>query len=216
MSRHFCFCIPVRAGVFLFSLLSTILEGLLAAVLWYIVHEIDIKAENYTNVAEHTKITVIVLAAIFSLMALFSLFGFIGAVGAKRRLVKAFAFMSWLLFFASMGASGLTLYSIFSGKNITSDCIQVDNKGNVSVDSCTTHVSTGVKVAATIIVVLVMIVHLYMVVIIQRYVEQLEEDGAAWQGPYKLTTTDTNQGLLNPQGPYSYAEPHNAYGNSYA
>lgn len=85
---------------------------------------------------------------------------FIGAVGAKRRLVKAFAFMSWLLFFASMGASGLTLYAIFSGKNITSDCIQVDNKGNVSLDSCTTHVSTGVKVAATIIVVLIMIVHL--------------------------------------------------------
>ena len=37
-SRHFCCCIPVRAGVFLFSLLSFLTAGFLAAVVWYAVH----------------------------------------------------------------------------------------------------------------------------------------------------------------------------------
>lgn len=53
-----------------------------------------------------------------------------------------------------------------------------------------------------------------MVTIISRYLELLEEDGAAWQGPYKLTTTDVNQGLLSPQAPYPYCEPTNGYGNA--
>ena len=38
MSKHFCCCIPVRLGVFLFSLLSFLTAGFLAAVEWYAVH----------------------------------------------------------------------------------------------------------------------------------------------------------------------------------
>ncbi len=35
-SRHFCFCIPVRFGVFVLSFWSLIASGLVAAVFWLV------------------------------------------------------------------------------------------------------------------------------------------------------------------------------------
>lgn len=75
-------------------------------------------------------------------------------------MVKAYSFMSWLLFFASMASAGLALYSVYSEKNITGDCISTDNQGNVSIDNCSTHVSTGVKIVVTVLVVLMVLTHL--------------------------------------------------------
>ncbi|PCH38990.1 hypothetical protein WOLCODRAFT_141041 [Wolfiporia cocos MD-104 SS10] len=213
MSRHFCCCIPVRAGVFLFSLLSFLLTGLLAAVTWFIVHQIDIKAANYTNYTKENKIIIIVLAVIFTIMALASFFGFIGSITANRRFVKAYSTMSWILFLLSLASAGLFLYQIYTQKNITEDCIDKDGNGNITVDKCTTHVSTGVKIAATIIVIAEVFTHLYIVTVISRYVEQLDDQGA-WQGQYKLTTTDVNQGLLNTTAPYPYSEQQHSYGNA--
>jgi len=214
MSRHFCCCIPVRAGVFIFSLLSFLVAGLLSAVFWFVVHEIVIKAPNYTNVQKETEIIIIVLSSLFTLIALASLFGFIGSISRNRRFVEFYSFMSWLVFFASCASAGLSLYTIYTKKNITGDCIDQDSNGNVTLDNCTTHVSTAVKIVATVLVVFLVSIHLYMVVVIRRYVEQLQDDGEAWQGPYKLTTTDVGQGLLNPQGPYPYADPQHSYGNA--
>ena len=53
-----------------------------------------------------------------------------------------------------------------------------------------------------------------IVTIVRRYVEQLEEEDG-WQGPYKLTSTDVNQGLMNTApNSYPYSDPHHAYGNA--
>lgn len=38
MSKHFCFCIPVRFGVFLFSFLSFAGAAFSAAVGWFLLH----------------------------------------------------------------------------------------------------------------------------------------------------------------------------------
>lgn len=93
-SRHFCCCIPVRAGVFLFSLLSFLTSGFLAAVVWYAVHRaspplpsaagqsltcrpvILTKQDGYTNVPKRTEIILIVVGAITTLTALTSFFGY--------------------------------------------------------------------------------------------------------------------------------------------
>lgn len=49
-----------------------------------------------------------------------------------------------------------------------------------------------------------------IVLVIRRYVEQLEDDADLWQGPYKLTSTDVNQGLMQTKAPY----PYTGYGNA--
>ncbi|CCM01771.1 uncharacterized protein FIBRA_03838 [Fibroporia radiculosa] len=214
MSKHFCCCIPVRAGVFIFSLLSFLATGIVAGASWYILHEILIKATNWTNVSEHTKIIVAVVASIFTIMSIVSLFGWFGAISANRRWVKGYSFMSWIVFFLYLGSSALLLYAVFSEKELTGDCVNVDENGNVNVDNCTEHLTTGAKIALTVLVAFGILAHFYVVLIINRYVQQLDEDGNAWQGPYKLTTTDMNQGLLNTQASYPYSEPQHSYGNA--
>lgn len=44
MSKHFCFCIPVRFGVFLFSFLSFAGAAFSAAVGWFLLHCMSISS----------------------------------------------------------------------------------------------------------------------------------------------------------------------------
>ncbi|KAH9925831.1 uncharacterized protein B0H18DRAFT_1008608 [Fomitopsis serialis] len=213
MSRHFCCCIPVRAGVFLFSLLSFLSAGFLAAIAWFGVHLILTKADGYTNVPKRTEIILIVVGSIFTLMALTSFFGFIGSITRNRRFVKSYSFMSIFLFIGSLVSAALFLYTLYSEKNITTSCI-VNENGAVKIDDCDTHVSTAGKIVATVIVAVEILVHLYIVVVIRRYVEQLEDESDFWQGPYKLTSTDVNQGLMQSKAPYPYSDAAHSYGQA--
>ncbi|EPT04791.1 hypothetical protein FOMPIDRAFT_1021637 [Fomitopsis schrenkii] len=209
-SRHFCCCIPVRAGVFLFSLLSFLTSGFLAAVVWYAVHLILTKQDGYTNVPKRTEIILIVVGAITTLTALTSFFGFIGSITRNRRFVKSYSVMSIVLFIGSLVSAALFLFTVYTEKNITAVCSSTDAAGNVSIDDCTTHLTTAGKVVVTAITALEVLVHLYIVLVIRRYVEQLEDDADLWQGPYKLTSTDVNQGLMQTKAPY----PYTGYGNA--
>ncbi|KZT70585.1 hypothetical protein DAEQUDRAFT_764467 [Daedalea quercina L-15889] len=214
MSRHFCCCIPVRAGVFLFSLLSFLLSGFVSAIAWYAVHLVVTKADGYENVPKRSEIILIVVAAISTIMALTSFFGFIGSITRNRRFVKSYSVMSIFLFLGSLVTAGLFLYTVYTEKNVTTSCINTDSNGKVTIDDCDTHLSTAGKIVVTVIVVVEILVHLYIVAIIRRYVEQLEGEADMWQGPYKLTSTDVNQGLMQTKPPYPYADPHHGYGNA--
>ncbi|KAI0916162.1 hypothetical protein AcV5_003176 [Taiwanofungus camphoratus] len=235
MSRHFCCCIPVRAAVFVFSFLSCLAAAVAAALAWYLTYEVDHHAQNYTNVTEDGKIMVIVVGVLFTIVALISLFGygvpwsfcsaprrsdtspdmrrFIGSISRNRRFVKAYSALMWLVFFISLAASGLFLYVIYSGKALLRDCSTTDTQGNTTTEQCDLHPSVWMKVVVTVAVFCHLMLHLYIVVVIRRYVEQLEEDGEAWRGSYKLTSTEVNQGLLNPQPSYPYADASHSFGN---
>ncbi|KAH9829892.1 uncharacterized protein C8Q71DRAFT_393264 [Rhodofomes roseus] len=213
-SRHFCFCIPVRAGVFLFSVLSFLLSGFVSAVTWYAVHLVLTKADGYANVPKRSEIILIVVASIFTLMTLTSFFGFIGSITRNRRFVKSYSAMSIILFIASLVSSGLFLWTLYTEKNITTDCVVSNANNNLSIDQCDTHVSKAGKIIITVVLSVLILVHLYIVVVIRRYVEQLEDESDLWQGPYKLTTTDINQGLMQTKAPYPYADGSHSYGNA--
>lgn len=58
MSKHFCFCIPVRAAVFFFSLLSFLASGLTAAIGWYLVFR---KSPKFIAICIGTNLTCSIL-----------------------------------------------------------------------------------------------------------------------------------------------------------
>ncbi|GBE84402.1 hypothetical protein BKA93DRAFT_325779 [Sparassis latifolia] len=200
MSKHFCFCIPVRAAVFVFSFLSFLATAIVAALAWYVTYEVDHGKHpngDFENVTNSAKIIIIVVGSLFTLMSLMSLFGFIGSITRNRRFVESYSSLLWVIFFLSLGSSVLFLYFVYSGKNLS---------GSIE------H-STWIKIVVTVMVIVELVLHLYIVIVVRRYVEQLRDEDA-WQGPYKLTTTDVNQGLMNPQGPsYPYSDPSHSYGN---
>ena len=156
---------------------------------------------------------------------------FIGSITRNRRYVKSYSAVSIFLFLCSLVSAALFLFAVYTEKNVTITCSTTDAHGNVSIDNCGTHLTTAGKVVVTVISVLEIFVHLCayavfwnnevhgcadwlvnsdIVVVIRRYVEQLEEDADFWQGPYKLTSTDANKDHGQTVSPY----PLTGYGNA--
>ncbi|TCD69297.1 hypothetical protein EIP91_008052 [Steccherinum ochraceum] len=234
MSKHFCCCIPVRAAVFFFSLLSLLVAGATAAFAWFILYEIDndkvVGDFNFGSVNNTGKIAFIVTGAVFTLAALISLFGFVGAVFRKRRLVKSYSFFTWIIFLLSCAATGFFFYALYSGKNIFNGCQFTDSDG--TVHECKLSLPTWQKVVATAAAVVTLFIQLYIAIVIGRYVEQLyDEHDEHSLGSYKLaknvgasnstyeptyyppTAQDSHQGLLNQGHSYPYTDSAHAFGS---
>ncbi|KAH9829908.1 uncharacterized protein C8Q71DRAFT_394240 [Rhodofomes roseus] len=158
---------------------------------------------------------------------------FIGSITRNRRFVKSYSAMSIVLFTASLVSSGLFLWTLYTEKNLTTDCVVSNANNNITIDQCDTHVSKAGKIIITVVLSVLILVHLCeshyrarfagiwvadtaadIVVVIRRYVEQLEDESDLWQGPYKLTTTDINQSLMQTNVPYPYADGLHSYGNA--
>ncbi|KAI0777695.1 hypothetical protein BD413DRAFT_518946 [Trametes elegans] len=223
MSRHFCCCIPVRLGVFIFSFLSFALSAISAAIGWFIFHlveanklsdlETDLndsdKAAFEASIHKY-KWAIIVGAIIFTFVALVSFFGFIGSIVRNRRMVKAYSWLTVLSFFLGSFAAGFVLYATYSDKPF---CVTVDNK-----QSCTNnHLRTSQKIGVTVGIVINWLINLYIVTIIRRYYKQLDEE-REYRHDFRLNPTgagtyEAKEGLLAPQGAYPYADGQNAFGH---
>ncbi|KAI0371964.1 hypothetical protein BV20DRAFT_132749 [Pilatotrama ljubarskyi] len=223
MSRHFCFCIPVRAGVFIFSFLSFASSALMAGLTWFLLHLIetnqlsdvedkmsdDEKKAFEDNVHKH-KWAVIVGAIIFTFIALVSFFGFIGSVLRNRRMVKAYSFMTILSFLLLSLADGFILFAVFSPKSF---CATIDNK-----QICTNnHLNVGQKIGFTVGIFISWLIQLYIVTVIRRYYRQLDEE-REYRHDFKLAPTgagtyEAKEGLLAAQGAYPYTDASHRFGN---
>ncbi|KAJ3486632.1 hypothetical protein NLI96_g4109 [Meripilus lineatus] len=187
---------------------------------------------DFGSVSNTGKIAFIVAGSVFTLVALISLFGFVGAVLRKRRFVKAYSYLTWVVFFISMAASGFYFYAVFSGKNLFPGCQFTDNNG-VTRD-CTLSLPLGQKIGTVVAVVIQLLIQLYIAVVIRRYVDQLEEE-RDYKHQYKLakhsgqnsstytpsyyppTAQDSHQGLLhNTAGAYPYSDASHSFGRTNA
>ncbi|GBE85699.1 hypothetical protein BKA93DRAFT_830112 [Sparassis latifolia] len=215
MSRHFCCCIPVRAGVFIFSLISFLASTALAVLAWIATYKVHHDPGQHMNISNTAKIIIIVVGSISTLIALISLFGWIGSITRNRRFVKAYSALSWVIFLLSLVSAGFFLYIVYAGKALY-DCISVDSNLHVDTNvSCDFHFSLGIKILVTVITVLQILIHLYIVVIIRRYVDQLEDGDESWRSPYTLGLVDPRQGLLNPASEaYPYSDATHAFGKA--
>ncbi|KAH9896882.1 hypothetical protein C8Q73DRAFT_430807 [Cubamyces lactineus] len=224
MSRHFCFCIPVRAGVFLFSLLSFALSTLCAGLGWVLFHLIETNQlskiedkmtqndkEAFENAVHKYKWAVILGSIIFTFVALISFFGFVGSIVRNRRMVKAYSFMTVISFLLTSFAAGFVLYATYSHKPF---CVTIDGK-----ESCTNnHLSLGEKIGVTIGIVIQWLIQLYIVTIIRRYYRQLEDE-REYRHDFRLNPTgagtyEAKEGLLAPQAAaYPYSDAQHSFGN---
>ncbi|KAI0764920.1 hypothetical protein C8Q74DRAFT_1284728 [Fomes fomentarius] len=221
MSRHFCCCIPVRFGVFVLTLLSFLSAGFGAVVLWAAVHLIvtdqldkvektldDEQKRAFDALMHQSKWIFIVAAILTTIVALFSFFGFVGSVIRNRRMVKAYSVMTVISFILSTISTGFTLYVVWRNKPF---CTTIDN--NTSCISST--LNKGGKIGFTVGYLFVWFIELYIVVIIRRYVEQLEEE-REYRHEFRLNPTtggtyEAKEGLLT-QGHYPYSDSSNAFG----
>jgi len=207
--RHFCCCIPVRAAVFIFSLLSLLASGLAAGAFFWFVHAIDTRPDllndSQVKITSGARIGIIVAGVIFAIIAIISLFGFVGSVIRNRRMVKTYSVLVWLCFLFSLALTGFTFYLVFSKSSLLR-CYDKDLKET----ACNSVLTTGKKAGFVISNVVALFIQLYICVVIRRYVEQLEDEQAYKNdfglnkqnarnttAYYPFQSIDSNRGLLN-------------------
>ncbi|KAI0349348.1 hypothetical protein OH77DRAFT_1272126 [Trametes cingulata] len=225
MSRHFCFCIPVRAGVFVFSFISLVLAALMAGSMWFLLRLVDSsnlssiedkmsddEKEAFEDTVHKSGWALIVGAVIFTSIALVSLFGLIGSVLRNRQMVKAYALMAVLGFLLHSLADGFVLFAVFSSKSY---CGTIDEQ-QVCTDN---HLRVGQKVGLAIAVLIAWFVQLYIVVVIRKYYRQLEEE-REYRRAFKLAPAGTagtyaaKEDVLPTQGSYPYVDASHRFGNA--
>jgi len=173
--RHFCCCIPVRAAVFISSLLSLLGSGLAAGVFFWLVHTIDTRPdllnETQVKITSGARVGIIVAGVIFVIIAVISLFGFVGSVIRNRRMVKAYSILIWICFLLSLALTIFTSYLVFSKSSL----IQCYDKDLQQV-SCSSIFSTGRKIGFLVSNIISLLIYLYICIVIRRYVDQLEDE----------------------------------------
>jgi len=223
--RHFCFCIPVRFGVFVTSLLLCLLAGIASAaafwLTWAINHDPQSLVDQHITMSfsKGWRIGIIVFGSVFALVSIISLFGFIGSVFKNRRMVKAYAALAWVVFLVMLVASVAFMYAIYSPHGLAK-CQDLVHNTTVTCPQLT----TGRKVGDTVVVVLALFIQLYICAIIGRYVEQLENE-QVFTNEFGLNKTSSyyahqplssnyNEGLLPQQGSYPYTDQSHAFGHA--
>jgi len=204
--RYFCCCIPVRAAVFITSLLSLIASGLAAGALFWLVHAIDTQPDLLENsevkITSGARIGVIIAGVVLALIAVISLFGFIGSVIRNRRMVKTYSILVWICFFFSLALTGFTFYLVFAKSSFV-QCVDKD----LNEIPCSTLFSGGRKAGLVVSSVFGLIIQLYICIVIKRYVEQLEDEQAYKNdfglnkknntSYYPFQSIESNRGLLD-------------------
>jgi len=204
-SRTFCCCLPARLGVFLLSLLAMVGGSLVAAVGW-----IQISQLKKHPLGKSDVIALWIQTPLFTLLALLAVFGFLGAVARNRSMISGFANGLAIHLGFSVASGVFSLYTIFTrdSQGLVDACVnKAGNTSDATLQSCKKGVVI-LKAVTVAIYVVTWLVQLYAYFVVERYVEQLDEERMAENTVAVPATMVT---VVN--GPqYPFADSRQAFG----
>jgi len=171
-TRKFCYCLPVRLGVFLLSLLALAGGGVLATIGWIQLFQLEKYPLGKTDL-----ISLWIQSSLFGLLAVLALFGFFGAMMKSRGMVLGFAFAITIHLGFSIAAGCFSIYTMFASDSQAAldSCLQKANDVSDVMQSCKSGLIL-IKAVTVVIYVLTWFIQLYAYFIVKRYVDQLDED----------------------------------------
>jgi len=178
-SKKFCFCLPVRLGVFIVSLLTTLAGSIIGVIGW-----MQVLANRNVQVDLGDEIAAYVHASIFTLLGLISIMGFVGSLARVRGMVIAYSVGLALHLGFSLASGIFTMYTIFKPDTALSvdACVAKANPTPELLEETKRVCQTGMAVGKGIIVaiyVVTWLLQLYSYFIVERYADQLEEEEMA-------------------------------------
>jgi len=210
-SRKFCCFLPVRLGVFVLSLLAMVGGSFTAAAGW-----IQVSQLQQNPLGQDETIALWIHSAMFTILALVSVFGFIGAIIKNRRMISSFAIALAVHLGLSIASGIFTLYSLFKQDSSVAIAQCLSASTDATSDACKSALAVmkGLMVA---IYVVTWLIQLYFYFIVERYVDQLDDEEMAKNafviprtmlevGPPQLTTYGDF-----PQG-YAFTGSRQAFG----
>ncbi|KAF8908076.1 hypothetical protein CPB84DRAFT_1813345 [Gymnopilus junonius] len=216
-SRKFCCFLPVRLGVFILAILAMVGGSFTAAAGW-----IQVTQLKQLDLDKAEQIALWIHAVMFTILSLVAVFGFVGAIIKNRRMISSFANALAIHLGFSIAAGIFTLYSLFkkNSQDAVNQCMSASP--DATLEGCQTAIAImkGLMVA---IYVVTWLVELYFYFIVERYVEQLNDEELAQRTvviprtmhevPPQVTTYNAygNSGYAPP---YAFTEPRQAFGSS--
>jgi len=203
-SHKFCCCLPVRFGVFVMSLVTLLLGGLVAVGGW-----LQVKALPQHPLANGDEKALYIYAVMFSLLALIGGFGFIGTISKQRGLVSLFGSLLAFHLGFSIATGIFAIYTLFKRNTDEAlfNCINGSTDQTV-VDSC----HEGLKILKILVVVgycVTWLIELWGCLIVNSYVKQLKEEEMA-------NVTNPNAPMAHyvppPANGYAFTQPGQAIG----
>jgi len=181
-SQKFLCCFPVRIGVFLLSFFEFLSAGAVAGLLWFGI------VSKQINVAGKEKIAAIVVAIVMSILFIVCLCGFLGSVIRSRRLVSIYSkALKWLLAFSIGAGIGYIILMFTMSKSKFIEICENGSSDQSIKDECQNV--NQIRYIAIGWIVFNWIIHLYMCIIVSRYVRQLEEEDSE---KYRLKSMNSN------------------------
>jgi len=178
-TRKFCFCLPVRLGVFVVSLITMTVGAIIGAIGW-----MQVVSLRQHPVELGDEIGAYIHASMFSLLGLLSVFGFVGSLVRQRGLVVAYSVGIAIHLGLSFASGIFAMYNLFkpSSQNSIEECLKAAGTQGDSPEETKRICETGSAIAKGIIVaiyVITWLLQIYAFFVIERYAEQLEEEEMA-------------------------------------
>jgi len=230
-SQKFCFCIPVRFGVFVLSFWSLIASGLCSGLGWAIIAKGD---KNNVYLSKSLRTNIIIASVMFTIFALVALAGLIGSLVRSRQLVRTFTVFLWIQLIASLAYFIVFTVALFDKSfqsTLVKQCVT-----QVSATHANTPASSGVptadeiqkgcgsvfgvsKVLFFVSYALFFFLTLYACVICHRYGSQLsqEKDMKIIINSNNSSVREFNAGTgaaaPTTYSEYPYTQPEHRFGN---
>ncbi|KAH6914263.1 hypothetical protein BKA70DRAFT_1519944 [Coprinopsis sp. MPI-PUGE-AT-0042] len=227
MAAKFLCCLPLRLGVFIFTLLQFLVSGAAAGLFWYIVFSPD-TSEQFRTLADYVRTTVIVVASVYTFTALVGLVGFLGAIFKKTAMIKTFFGVLVVSFLIQLASSIWFIVVFFRARALgqNDDCEDVIGIKGVNVVALCDSLRNLKDVSVASIIVPTVISHLitiYMIYVTYHYIQRVKDQnstkGSAVFGTRApayapLGKSEEAQSLTHSQPQYPYADTAHSFGHN--
>ncbi|KAI0045925.1 hypothetical protein FA95DRAFT_1494794 [Auriscalpium vulgare] len=213
-SRKFCCCLPVRFGVFLFTLLGIVGGGIVAAVGWH-----QTAHGNNLHLTKDQEISLVISSIAYTALAIISLFGLIGVIIKKKGFVSLYSTLVWCHLGVSIATGVYFIYTLFhqTGDKDINNCAANNPNDKLKEDACKVafKVARGLTIG---IYAVFWLVELWAAIIVADYVGQLsEEEEADWSsaGPPAVQAGASVPPMTTTYGSqYAFAAQDNSFGRA--
>jgi hypothetical protein len=172
-TRTFCCCLPVRFGVFLLSLLALAGGAFIAVIGW-----MHLSHSKQHPLAKIDEIALWIQSSVFSLLALLAIFGFFGAMIKNRGMVSGFAIAIAIHLGFSVASGCFSIYTMFArdSQAALDSCLQKANDDSDAITQSCKNAIVLIKAVTVVIYVVTWLIQLYAYFVVERYVNQLDEE----------------------------------------
>ncbi|KAI0085135.1 hypothetical protein BDY19DRAFT_967303 [Irpex rosettiformis] len=172
--RRFCCCIPTRIGVIIGSFLTFLVSGALAIILWF-----EVSTEHDMSFSSQERTYVILGGLLETFLCLVSVLGFIGAIVRKQLFVSIFAYFLLVHFLLNLGFGIYLLVVVNHTANVdVSVACHKAIKDPGAQQDCS-KLLNGFRGALDGIIIFVLLIELYGLLIVTRYMRQLRGEKRA-------------------------------------